>query len=88
MAEWNEQTARAQIERLAIDESFSRSLRLDLDKLTRGQLQDVTDNLRSSMQSPTRRAHLATGNEYRIESGEWRTRNRDTVVTVIVTRLG
>ena len=77
---------RSQIARLAVGESYSKSSRLNFDSLTREDLLAATESLRTTLHSPVRRAQEDTGHSYNIEVGEWRTRTKDIVITVIVTR--
>ena len=79
-------SVRAQLCSLMVGESYSRSERLDFDTLTRDGLHATLDGLRNALAPSVRRAQSETGNEYKVEAGEWRTYNRDIVATVIVTR--
>lgn len=80
-------TVRSQIANLAVGECYSRSERFDFDTLTRRNLADATVSMRNALAPSVKRAEEDTGNEYKVEAGEWRTHSRDIVVTVIVTRV-
>lgn len=78
---------REQLARLNVGESYSRSERLDFDNTTRADLDAVLLTQRNAIQTHIARAKAETLNDYVVESGEWRTRSRDIVITLIVTRV-
>ena len=77
---------RAQIANLQLAETYSRSERIDFDTCTRDGLRDMLESLRNTISPAVARARKQTGYEYIVEGGEWRTHNRDMMVTMCVTR--
>lgn len=77
---------RTLIARLDVDNSYSRSVRLDFDVSTKDSMLQVAENTRRSVGAAVTRAATQTGNTYTTEVGEWRTHSRDMVITVMVTR--
>ena len=82
----NEESIRAQIAGLSLQATVSRSERLDFDNLTRESLVATMERMRKTMSKYVERASATTGHRYHVECGEWRTRSKDIVVTVIVSR--
>ena len=77
---------RAQIANLQMNETYSRSERIDFDTCTRDSLRDILESLRNTISPAVARARKQTGYEYMVEGGEWRTHDRDMIVTMCVTR--
>lgn len=77
---------RAQIASLQLNEIYSRSERIDFNTCTRDDLRDILESLRNTISPAVARARKQTGHEYMVEGGEWRTHDRDIIVTMCVTR--
>lgn len=78
---------RAQIQDLAIGESFARAARIDGDFATKDRVHDASRGLRLATQPTVHRVSKNTGQKYTIECGEFRTASRDVIICLVVTRL-
>jgi hypothetical protein len=78
---------RAQIARLATGESYSRSVRLDFDRLTVDTLRSETEKLRMMVKPNLVRAAAETNHAYTLETGEFRSKTGHIIVTAVVTRI-
>lgn len=80
------QTFRSLIEDLAVGESYSRAVRRDADQLMKDEIPQIIESLRNSIQPTVYRVGMDRGRIFTIESGEFRTRSRDIIICVVVTR--
>lgn len=82
----NEDSIRSQIEALNFGECYSRSEMFMLAALTNDSLANATESLSKSIGSSMRRAAANTGRIYRMHAGQWFNRDKDLILTVVVTR--
>ena len=78
---------RAQIDSLAVGESYSRASRLDGDTATKLQIGAVLRGFRQTMRPTAFRITQRTGKVFTIETGDFRTESRDMILCIVVTRL-
>ncbi len=78
---------RALIEDLEPGDTWSRTKRYDADETPKDLPIKALRAMRQSIQATVFRITERTGNEYKIEAGEWRTQSRDMMITLAVTRM-
>lgn len=78
---------RSMIEGLDIGETFARAHRFDADSTPKDAPFEAMNALRLSLQGTVHRISTRTGNAFTIESGEFRTRSRDIMACLCVTRV-
>ena len=71
---------------LGIGESVSEAKRLDFDNTTKAEVEEVMDNLKSTMSKTAVLAAQRSGHTFTTEVGEFITRSGDIIVTAVVTR--
>jgi len=84
--DFDQSSYRAQIENLAVGESFARAARFDGNAVGKDALAEVSRALRMAVQPTVHRVSKRTGQEYTIEAGEFRTASRDIITAIVVTR--
>jgi hypothetical protein len=77
---------RSLVEALDVGETFARAIRFDADETQKDVPLDALRALRLSTQATVHRISQRTGNNYTIESGEFRTTSRDIMACLCITR--
>lgn len=71
---------------LGIGESLAEAKRLDFDNTTKAEVDEVIQNLKSTMSKVAVRAAQRSGHTFTTEIGQFITRSGDIIVTAVVTR--
>lgn len=79
---------RIQIEELPIGETWPRAARFDADVVGKNVPVMALQAMRNSIQATVKRIADRTGMSFTIEGGEFRTKSRDIIVCLCVTRTG
>lgn len=75
-----------QISELEVGQTLMRGGRIDGDKYSKAAYDELTTNLRNTVNKAAHRAKTRNGGEYTIEAGSYRTLSGDYIVAVAVTR--
>lgn len=75
------------IAELEVNKSYSESVRVDVDKVGKDEINNIKADMRNVINKAANNAAKRSGNEFTVEAGEFFTRSYDLLICVVVTRV-